>query len=497
MTRPASVPAPSLAGSRQIAHPEILLRGTSTISGHASEFLAASSRAALGLPTDRPVVMSGHQASLWHCGILAKWFALRPISARASAHAAWLVVDHDTNDPTTIAYPSRTENGLGRGAWKWGRDASLGDDSPLPIRLRAARAPAAPPERDKCWSQDTLDALLRTHAALAANATVSNLAEQVTLASCQLLEPLTPVAPSIVFARRLASTPMFQALLRTMLKDPVACVEAYNKAARRFPAAGVRPLECKLDRVELPLWSIQRSRKPVIVSDRDSTGQDIGPSDTLAPRALLLSAVLRLGVCDLFIHGTGGGEYDKVTDAWMAEWLMNSHRDRAFLDADLRELLDQRANCGAPILAPSIVVSATVRLEFPEVAVPSPKELEHTIWLAHSAKHRLLARSDGAFDAARKQSLVDAIALARLGRRGAADVRESRAAALAAYRELHAALAASRLEHAATLADYDQRARTAKEARGLASIVHDRTWPFALHPIASLRSLRDAMEATL
>lgn len=40
----------------------------------------------------------------------------------------------------------------------------------------------------------------------------------------------------------------------------------------------------------------------------------------LAPRALTLTMFLRLCVCDLFVHGIGGGLYDQVTDRIIREW---------------------------------------------------------------------------------------------------------------------------------------------------------------------------------
>ena len=41
----------------------------------------------------------------------------------------------------------------------------------------------------------------------------------------------------------------------------------------------------------------------------------------LAPRALSLTMFLRLVVCDLFVHGIGGGLYDQVTDRIIRNWL--------------------------------------------------------------------------------------------------------------------------------------------------------------------------------
>ena len=71
-------------------------------------------RATLDLLTDGLVIMSGHQAELWHAGILAKWIAMTSAAEAGRAEAAAsesvrLVVDQDDNDPALIRYP--THNG--------------------------------------------------------------------------------------------------------------------------------------------------------------------------------------------------------------------------------------------------------------------------------------------------------------------------------------------------------------------------------------------------
>jgi hypothetical protein len=67
--------------------------------------LSARMREQLGLPLDRPVIMSGHQAELWHPGILAKWIAGVEIARRVGGVFAWLHVDQDTNEPGAIDVP--------------------------------------------------------------------------------------------------------------------------------------------------------------------------------------------------------------------------------------------------------------------------------------------------------------------------------------------------------------------------------------------------------
>ena len=52
------------------------------------------------------MVMSGHQAEVWHAGILTKMLALRGVAGAAGARAAWVVVDQDANEPGIIRYPT-------------------------------------------------------------------------------------------------------------------------------------------------------------------------------------------------------------------------------------------------------------------------------------------------------------------------------------------------------------------------------------------------------
>ena len=63
-------------------------------------------RRQLGLTTDRPVIMSGHQAELWHAGIAAKALAAPTPPRHDSAAAAWVIVDQDPGAPARSAIRS-------------------------------------------------------------------------------------------------------------------------------------------------------------------------------------------------------------------------------------------------------------------------------------------------------------------------------------------------------------------------------------------------------
>ena len=80
---------------------------------------AASFRDELGLPAGRPLAMTGHQAIVWHAGILAKYLALDAACVRSGADGAWLVVDQDEAEFDQLRVPVRDAGGsLGAVVWR-------------------------------------------------------------------------------------------------------------------------------------------------------------------------------------------------------------------------------------------------------------------------------------------------------------------------------------------------------------------------------------------
>ena len=75
-----------------------------------------------------------------------------------------------------------------------------------------------------------------------------------------------------------------------------------------------------LDECELPFWRLDRatmSRTPLMEGDSASL---------IAPRALTLTAIARLLLCDVFIHGTGGARYDLAMERWIGAALGDEAR---------------------------------------------------------------------------------------------------------------------------------------------------------------------------
>lgn len=417
---------------------------------------AARFRRELGLPTDRPVVMSGHQAQVWHPGILAKLMALRACARRAGAAAAWVVVDQDDHDPFAVRAP--VVGGDGRlavatfgpptgaeGVPVCRREAwDPGEAWRLPAGARAAAAGVAP-------------GLERIRTAMARHAAAENAGEQVARAAWDLLPDGAGEGVVVVHATALARTTLFAELVERMERAPGACIEAHNAAVREFPRERIAPLGDG----ELPLWSIGAAmgavRKRVFAGERASRPGASADGEVLAPRALLLTGLMRLAGCDLFVHGLGGERYDRITERWLGAWLSRT-------------------------LAPTTMATATMRLRVPG-CWPSPEEIARAAWAAHRARHDPGMLGDGA-RAARKRELMASI-----------DAAPARSAPRAeVFNRLHELLQESERANAAALAELDARAAAMRARAGEAVIAADRTWAFPLYEPEQLAALQREIE---
>ena len=405
-----------------------------------------ATRAQLGLPTDRPIVMTGHQAEFWHAGILAKYIAGASLARTVNAHAAHIVVDTDETDPGAIRIPAVVPDGhLSSKTLRVLPQPPAGVPScALPTSPPGA-TDASAPLQSIARGVSSITEALRRHAAGA------NLGAQTGLAITDLMRPWAPMPPPI-FASALARTESFADLVRRMVEDAPACIAAHNAAAALVPEARLAPLASG-PRFELPLWRLRPGRARARVYADDIA---IIPPSELAPRALLLTGFLRLYACDLFIHGAGGAVYDRITERWLGDWL------------------------GRP-LAPTTMATATLMLPLLAEA-PTLEAIDRAAWTAHHARHDPALIGDHSA-AQRKATLVELI---RSTRQRGADP-------LPHYRELQTLLAETRAKRAGSLAELDSRAASLRSQRDQARIASDRTWAFPLHDAAAL----DALAATI
>lgn len=403
---------------------------------------AKAAREQLGLPIDRPIVMTGHQAEFWHAGILAKYIAGAALAHNADAHAAHLVVDTDETDPGAIRVPvADTEGRL--------TSKTLRLLPQPPAGVPTCALPASPPSTADASAplQSIARGVGSITEALRRHATSANLGEQAGFAITDLMSPWASMSAPI-FVSKLAGARSFADLVQRMKDDAPACIAAHNAAAALVPEARLAPLASG-PRFELPLWRLRPGRARVRVYADDIAHI---PPPEIAPRALLLTGFLRLFACDLFIHGAGGAVYDRITERWLRDWLGLS-------------------------LAPTTMATATLVLPL-RAEVPTLEAIDRAAWTAHHARHDPSLIGDHAA-ARRKSSLV---ALIRATREQGAD-------ALPHYRELQTLLAETRARHAGSLVELDSRAAALRAQRDQAHIASDRTWAFPLHDAPALDAL--------
>ncbi len=408
---------------------------------------ARTFREQLGLPTDRPIVMSGHQAELWHPGILAKFLAADALARRTGAALAWLVVDQDANDPHGLALPARADRAPFRAeTWRMG---------PEPQGKPAFSVAAATPNEPPAFplAVDLAERLDRIRDALLAHARAENAAVQLSEALFDVLDGVVE-RPRVVYASRVARTDVFARTIERMLGDPDGVCERYNAATAEHPQAGVRALARDAGGVELPVWHIDGSGRRLPIRH----GR-ISDTTTLVPRGMLATGLARAAGCDLFVHGTGGGAYEPINDAWLPAVL------------------------GGTPLAPFVTATADVHLLLSGELV-SPRDAARARWGAHHARHHPGLLGDAGMQSER-DALVERIRSEPVGS----------AERAAGFRALHGLLDAARERHAGALDALDRHAEELAARTDRAMVARDRAWSVALHDAATLGELRERIDA--
>lgn len=410
-------------------------------------------RAQMGLPPQTPLILTGHQATFWHPGILAKYFAAEAAARAFGGAVAWLVVDQDAQDFGAIEIPALTEGGLLRR-----QTVRLGP--PPPIDAAAAScASFAPQPGGAALGKPALGSIQSGIAAITERLRErrgeATAARQVGLAVADLISDLVPRRP-VFFATDLQRTNLMQRLVERMRQAPLEMAEAYNAALAAHPEARVAALQIDGDRVELPLWRLRPGAPRARVWSDDAA---LDTPDQLAPRALFMTGMLRMAGCELFIHGRGGGLYDRITDAWLGAWL----------DAKL---------------APTAVVSADLALPLGGSGV-SEQDVARAKWAAHRALHDPETVGDREAAAAKRAWL------ARI-----ADARASGADSSAPYRDMHRALEQYRAQHEGSIQALRDAAAKAERELANEAIAGERAWAFPLHTRAALEALRDQLFAS-
>ncbi|WP_428389866.1 hypothetical protein [Mucisphaera sp.] len=451
VTRVSGVPEVLAAGERS----EDLGSLVAVVNRHAE---ALGTGRLLAADFEKPLVGTGHQAFFHHPGILAKDLFLDEVRS-LGAGVLHVVVDQDTQPVWSLDVPEVAGERLSV-------RAVVGDERGLSL----------PTGQRKPSSKEALAAFRGLGVGALDEAVADGLpgvhaAAQMTALLARLRWSDHEALP-VLFVSDLAGLPGYRRLLGRLIAEAPEAMRAYNEACRAFPEAGVPALYADDMLVELPVWGVEagRPRRRVFVDVADSEPlvvfEDGGAVDRsvvrLLPRALLLTGYLRSSVVDLFVHGTGGAVYDRITERWWERW----RGER---------------------LASQAVVTADAYLDFP-VPVSVPEELPKALWWVHHLKHNVdrFAKDADEGLVREKRGLIEKME----GLAGKAD----RAAAFARIHAINDLLCA---QHAGLLEEADD--RLVRVRRGLANrgVAGRRDWFFGLYPETTLAALRERVRAVL
>jgi len=261
----------------------LVASATGNVFGTSLEDWQKQIRISLSLPTNKPIVIVGHQPTFFHPGILAKFIAADRLVKQIDGVLVYLVVDHHKGKEGQLLTPLQREH------------LTVQSNTIAPIDSNIAMKDQ--PRVDIAEQLEPFTTALQ-------NASGENAAMQYAHASVTLMSPWVDVH-HVITASELILGEFGRAVVAEMNSHPQQCVDAYNNAVELFPKSGVSFLQ----EGELPLWYGHTN-----ASERSDT-KDI------RPRAILLTLLARLVACDLFVHGTGGISYDQCMEHWCTRWL--------------------------------------------------------------------------------------------------------------------------------------------------------------------------------
>lgn len=418
------------------------------------------------------VIATGHQPGFFHPGVLAKYLALDAAGAALSADAlVEVVVDQDVGDLRSIRVPViDSEEVLTAASLPWSLwpgeepQSPTGRQPPLLVdphawRLAAGDRFALPQVEPRCRAMGrALGLLARSESRAEQTALAAALLREVDFANHSLPRLGTRAAGGacppryMVTASSLPTTSLWRAIIDRMREEPQAACESYNAAVAAQPAAGVAPLETRgSGGCEVPCWLITDDGLRHRAFEHDLRR----PDALLWPRALLMTGLVRLALCDLFIHGTSGFEYDRITERWFDRWL------------------------DAP-LAPRTMTTATMTLDF-EHRPEAVGDLAHARWMMHHLPfnvHRFISDPEAK---AQHEAIVNEIE--SLPRRSALR--------LAAFERLRTFQRDLLSRHPQLIDEARRRLRVAQRRMDESTVIGDRTWAFPLHDPESLAALAE------
>jgi hypothetical protein len=301
----------------------------------------------IGHDEDSPLVAAGHQVELLHPGVWAKDILINELARKVEGAAYHFAVDSDAPKHLHLRWPGGSmpitdDPRLGAAAW-----AGL-LDAPTPRHVKELETAVG--EASSHWSLEPMAreflGSLRRGGMESSNLTwlltnaIHRLDWELGLKHhAMLTAPLWASPGYLLFAHHILSrADCFAATYNALLAE-YRRQQGIKNPGRPWPDLKITPEVC-----ELPYWldwvdEGRRQRACVVRGGRgwrlelspgrafelDSQNEGWESAERLgwflsmgrarlAPRAVTLTAFLRLAVVDQFVHGIGGGRYDCVTD---------------------------------------------------------------------------------------------------------------------------------------------------------------------------------------
>lgn len=338
---------------------------------------------------DAPIVATGHQPVVFHPGLLAKNRVLQELlHSEAETTGLMIIVDTDEGDGGLIRFPAP-----GRQLQTSSESISVGDSLYLSQRVDTAMRIADATHKIIAGLHEYGfgDAAERTEITMDQYA---RLAGQPVAIANTIVRRLWEHQPDYleIPLSELCQQPAVQRFIRTQVSDGLSLQRTYNESLDHHrakhkienPANPFPNLSYSGRRIELPFWVLSADRKSrrVLTVDPEDTSHQYADGELLVPRGMMISAMLRLLVSDLFVHGTGGEHYDVCTD----------------------QFIDQRWH----VRPPDFVTATETRYLFEE-EVRRVDQVRNMQFQLHDANHRFRQYvSNGNFD---QNDLPEATAL--------------------------------------------------------------------------------------
>lgn len=327
---------------------------------HTGRYLTPAANANDGNDEPLPIIMSGHQPTLYHPGVWFKNFALSEIADAAGGIAINLIVDNDLCTAKSISVPagSNLAPRIERVAFDYG-------GLMLPWECQTITRPDLFDSFGR-RVQEAIHPLVDTPLIVAFWKRVRNLIKEFPnpglafAAARHSLEKVQGLNTLEVPLSEVVDSPSFRTFAALLLERHQEFRDAYNDELISYreihgirnsqqpvpalaiaddPATGLSAAQTTW--TEVPFWVWQAS-DPVrrrlysrqVAEDRmeftdlhawqDSCSTDRIPEFlrdcergglVIRPRALITTLYSRLVLSDLFLHGIGGAKYDQLTDA--------------------------------------------------------------------------------------------------------------------------------------------------------------------------------------